>query len=407
MVSPPDEPVVEKGQPPNLADEEPSSSESCLEAAPGAEPAITDAQAEQIRTLGYRPALDGLRGVAILCVLLINSGLTVFRGGFIGVDLFFVLSGFLITSLLTEEWARHGRISLKQFYARRALRLLPALILLLAASCLYAAVFQSRAMATVTYREAGWVLFYYANWMLTVEHAVGSLDHAWSLSVEEQFYFLWPLLLCGLLRQGVRRERVLFLLGAFIVASAAWRALLWHEGEHYLRLYYGSDTRSDALLSGCLLALLWGWKCRPKAGVAHTLRRPTVLLATLFLLWVAVSSAYDAPLLYQGGFTLVALAAGAVLAEAVAFPQDSTGRVLSFGPLVWMGRISYSLYLWHYPVFQVLRAERFAALDWNPILLHGFRFAAVFAAACLSYYLVEQPCLRLKKRFATGAFKAI
>lgn len=355
-----------------------------------------------VRRLGYRAPLDGLRGVAILCVLAVNSGLSFFQGGFMGVDIFFVLSGFLITTLLAEEWADGGTISLKHFYIRRALRLLPGLFLLLIACCLYAALFQSPPSRASTFREAGWVLFYLANWMLTIEHAVGSLDHAWSLSVEEQFYLLWPLLLCVLLRGGVRREKIILLVGSLAAAAVGWRFLLWLQGAHYLRLYYGSDTRADALLIGSALGLMFCWRLLPASAESRQVRSLFVLFSAAGLLAVGIFLGHDAPALYRGGFTFIALAAGVVLIEAVLAPSAWVARGLSCSALVWMGRISYSLYLWHYPVFEALRPQRFSALGWNPVVVHGLRFAAVFAAACLSYYLVERPFLSLKKRFTSG-----
>jgi peptidoglycan/LPS O-acetylase OafA/YrhL len=358
-----------------------------------------DRSASTVVSLGYQPVLDGLRGVAILLVLGVNSLMGFLPGGFVGVDIFFVLSGFLITTLLVEEWTRSGTISLKRFYARRALRLLPALFLLLVASCAYAALFQSHETAAVTCREAIWVLFYFANWMLTIEHAVGSLDHAWSLSVEEQFYFVWPVVLLSLLRLGVRRERVLLLLALLIIGSAAWRAALWHSGAHYLRLYYGSDARADALLIGCVLGLLFSWNLLPTVAGARVARRASALVAIVFLAIIALWVPHDSAFLYAGGFTLIALSAAAVLAGALGSRSEG---ILGSPVLVWIGRISYSLYLWHYPVFHVLRVERFDSFGWSPMLVQALRFTAAFVAACASFYLVERPFLRLKRRFGHG-----
>ncbi|MBI4658323.1 MAG: acyltransferase [Verrucomicrobia bacterium] len=342
--------------------------------------------------------MDGLRGIAILCVLAVNCGLPFFRGGFIGVDLFFVLSGFLITALLTEEWENSGTISLRRFYRRRALRLLPALVVLLLACCLYAACVQSPEKARTTYRETIWVLFYFANWMLAAEQAVGSLDHAWSLSVEEQFYLVWPAVLCGLLVRGIRRPWIILLVVSLAAAAAVWRAFLWSHGTHYLRLYYGSDTRADALSAGCLLGLLFCWKLIPTTRTWRETLRVAAWIAILFLAAIGFLVPHDSPLLYRGGFTLIALGAAALILQSVAVPESAIPRGLSWPLLVWIGRISYSLYIWHWPVFQILRAERLAALGWSPALALVLRLAAVFGAACLSYYLVERPFLRLKRR---------
>ncbi|MEW6306605.1 MAG: acyltransferase [Verrucomicrobiota bacterium] len=355
--------------------------------------------------LGYRPSLDGLRGVAILCVLAVNSLLPFFPGGFLGVDIFFVLSGFLITTLLMEEWDRSGAINLKYFYARRALRLLPALFLLLTAACLYGLLFQSREMAAVTWRESLWVLFYFANWMLTIEHEVGSLDHAWSLSVEEQFYVLWPIALLMLLRLGVSRDRILMLLGLLIVAAAIWRAFLWHNGAHYLRLYYGSDTRADALLIGCFTGLLFSWNRLPRSEIGLAISRALAAVGVLFLLYIGVLVPHDAGFLYAGGFTLIAFAAAVLLVQALGPQPNAASQFLANPMLVWIGCISYSLYLWHYPIFHALRLERFESLGWNPFLVHTIRFAAVFAAAGASYYFIERPFLRLKPRLHTAAIR--
>jgi peptidoglycan/LPS O-acetylase OafA/YrhL len=351
--------------------------------------------------LGYRPALDGVRGLAILAVLAVNSLLPFFQGGFIGVDVFFVLSGFLITSLLMEEWSSTGTISLKRFYARRALRLLPALFVLLIACCLYGFFFQSREMATATWREALWVLFYFANWMLTFEHEVGSLDHAWSLSVEEQFYLLWPVLLLGLLRLRVKRDRILILLLLAIASSFAWRAFLWSRGAHYLRLYYGTDTRADAVLIGCVIGMLFSTGGLRSSAASQRVSALLALLGVAFLLGVGMFVTHDSPFLYRSGFTLVALAAAGVIIETVGSRTSLATRILSASPLAWVGRISYSLYLWHYPVFHALRTERFHGFGWSPMLVQVIRFGAVFVAACASFYFVEKRFLQLKDKWTT------
>lgn len=351
--------------------------------------------------LGHRPALDGVRGIAILAVLAVNSLVPFFQGGFIGVDIFFVLSGFLITSLLMDEWSSSGAINLKRFYTRRALRLLPALVMLLIACCLYGLFFQSREMATVTWHEALWVFFYFANWMLTTRHEVGSLDHCWSLSVEEQFYLLWPILMLGLLRLRVKRDRILLLLLLAIAGSFAWRAFLWSRGAHYLRLYYGTDTRADAVLIGCVIGVLFSTGRLRPSGSSLRFSAWWALLGVAFLSWVGMFVTHDSPFLYRGGFTLVALAAAVVVIETVRSRTNLATRILSISPLAWIGRISYSLYLWHYPVFHTLRIERFHGFGWNPMLVQAIRFGAVFAVACASFYLVERPFLRLKDKLTT------
>ena len=178
--------------------------------------------------LGHRRALDGLRGVAVLAVLGFHGGVPFMRGGFLGVDVFFVLSGFLITSLLYEEWRRTGAIRLRAFYMRRVLRLLPALILLLLALTIYAIWLPWPDQRARLRAEIAFTLLYVANWALAFRLVpdLGFLAHAWSLAIEEQFYLVWPLALLLLLRSGVRLPRVIALVMLAIVASAAWRAAL-------------------------------------------------------------------------------------------------------------------------------------------------------------------------------------
>jgi peptidoglycan/LPS O-acetylase OafA/YrhL len=355
-----------------------------------------------VQPLRHEPALDGVRAIAVLLVLGINSLIPFVKGGYIGVDIFFVLSGFLITALLTSEWAASGAISLPRFYARRALRLLPALAFLLLVMCGYAVLRQSATEAHITYRESVWVLFYYANWMLTRLHEVGSLDHAWSLSVEEQFYIAWPLLLLLMLRSSLSRRQMLGILATAAAAAALWRGWLWHEGTNYLRLYYGTDTRADALLVGCIAGLIFSWDLLPHTPAAAVSLRRLALVALGGLSIVSVSTPVDSSLVYRGGFTLIALAAGTLLL-AITAGRNSLGGWLQARPLTWIGRISYSLYLWHYPVFHVLRIARLSPLHLPIGLIHLVRFAAVFALACISYYGVERPFLRLKHRFAAPA----
>lgn len=214
--------------------------------------------------LGHRRWLDGLRGVAILLVLGSHFGLV--RGGFLGVDVFFVLSGFLITTLLAEEWRRDRAIDLPRFYLRRALRLLPAYLALLAV-CAAATAAGSPARRADGFREVLVAGAYVSNWPTLHQTALPRLGHTWSLAVEEQFYLAWPVVLLALLRSHARRGTVLAVVGGFALLSAGWRAALHatHAPDEpqvsLLRLYMGLDTRADALLIGCGVGLLavWGW----------------------------------------------------------------------------------------------------------------------------------------------------
>jgi peptidoglycan/LPS O-acetylase OafA/YrhL len=198
------------------------------------------------------PSLDGLRGLAILAVMLNNA--RYLPGGFLGVDIFFVLSGFLITALLLQEWQRTGTIRLGAFYARRALRLLPALFALLALVLVAPGLFY---LAARPWKDAAIAALYATNWVNAFSlRNMAILDHTWSWTVEEQFYVLWPPLVPVLLALRVRRRWILSMVLLGISVSTRLRLLLWDGPASIKRLYYGLGTRLDALLVGCLVALL-------------------------------------------------------------------------------------------------------------------------------------------------------
>jgi len=350
-------------------------------------------------------ALDGIRGLAVLGVLLFHADLL--RGGWVGVDVFFVLSGFLITGLLLDEHREWGTVSLRGFWARRVRRLVPALLVVLAA-----VVVAWTAMARATDALRGDVLAtlgYVANWHFIdtdqsyfASFEASPLRHAWSLSIEEQFYVVWPLAFLGLVR--LRRPLALALLLVAVAASTWWMHHVAADPGQLSRAYYGSDTRASAILLGCAAALGLDALRRTRPWtVDHVLRRvsvPLVAAAGLALAAVAVAVPEDARWLYRnGGFTLVGLAAAALV---VAVPQLPRGRLRRFlrGPgIVRLGLISYGLYLWHWPValavgeLDLPRAVALFAQLIIPVLL-----------AEISFRLVEQPIRRVRLRrpaFAT------
>lgn len=338
--------------------------------------------------LGYRPALDGLRGVAVLAVMIFHAAPPYLRGGWIGVDIFFTLSGYLITSLLLDEHRQQGRISLPAFYARRALRLLPALFLLLA----------TYLVLTFNLRVAAVVLLYSANWTLALGWPIdlGALQHTWSLSIEEQFYLLWPLCLIGLLRLRLAPRtlaRVIFT-GALLLAG--YSALVFLCTGSQGRVYHGLDTRADALMIGCALAswLAAGSDFRRLTHLAHY----GVRLALGLLLGLMVSTSYSAEFMYLGGLLAVAVAVACLIFYVTLYPGTVITEALEIRPLVWIGRVSYGLYLWHFLIFDMVKlpAARFSVL----VTVH---FALTFAIAALSYYVIERPALKLKTRFNAAA----
>jgi len=351
--------------------------------------------------LGYRPWLDGLRGLAILAVLAFHLGLL--PGGFLGVDLFFVLSGFLITSLLVEEWERHGSIRLGRFYLRRALRLLPALFTLVLCCYLYAVLFRPAEVAA--YRKEMLVaLCYVSNWPTLHHVAQPWLGHTWSLSLEEQFYLIWPLLLYGMLRLGLSRSWIVPLVCAGIVASAAFRAgwFAWHHhdsdrGALVARLYFGLDSRADALLSGCLVALLAAWNLLPRSRRALFVIGAGSLTSALVLSLMFLRSGFDHSQFYYVYFALVALMMALILVRLLLGQPRIVAAVLGARPLVAIGRLSYGLYLVHIPIIAWLFGHE---LGWDHPVRTVLAVVLIFLAALLSYYVVERPFLRLKDRFS-------
>ena len=227
--------------------------------------------------LAYMPALDGIRALAVAAVLLYHGEVSWAQGGYLGVDAFFVLSGFLITSLLLAEWRGEGRIALSAFWARRARRLLPALFLVLAGVAVYGAVVAAPVELDQLRRDGLSALGYVANWGQIFSHqsyfqsfaAPSPLRHTWSLAIEEQFYLVWPLLVAGVLRWRRGSFRSLTMItGALLVASATWMVLLYTPGADPTRVYYGTDTRAQSLLMGALLALVLARRRRPMGDAA-------------------------------------------------------------------------------------------------------------------------------------------
>jgi peptidoglycan/LPS O-acetylase OafA/YrhL len=315
--------------------------------------------------LGYVPALDGLRALAITLVLSFHA--VGFRSGWLGVDLFFVLSGFLITTLLLE---RRGRDSIASFYRRRAVRLLPGLLVLLFVSLLV-----DRSMTGVLIGVG-----YFSNIVVAAgrpDLLPDSLHHLWSLAAEEQFYIVWPLVLYAALRLGARLALVLALGGiAASFAVSLWLSIFRHAPYH--RLMFAPDTRSTSILVGCAVALVM--VVRPLS--LKRFEAPALALFAVVLLTMGHLAVFGPAIL------LFALAS-AVLVAAATQNESAVAGVLAFPPLVFLGRISYSLYLWHYPIFVWLGVLGGGKPE---TVLLGMGLA--FAAACASYYLIEQPCLR-------------
>jgi peptidoglycan/LPS O-acetylase OafA/YrhL len=357
--------------------------------------------------LGYRPWLDGLRGVAILLVLAFHLGLM--PGGSLGVDVFFVLSGFLITTLLVEEWQGCGSISLKHFYLRRVLRLFPAFVTLLLLCFFSSLLLNSAAEVAAQRREILVAGCYIANWPQLHRTGMVLLGHTWSLSVEEQFYLLWPVLLYGMLRLRLSRRVMVSLVCAGVVASASLRLVLYrlHGGTgpekaaNILRLYMGLDTRADALLVGCLIGLAAAWGLLPRSPRFTYWAGWAAVLSTAALGYLAWNRCLDHSQYYHGLFTGVALMTGSLLVRMLLVPHGAGAWLLQSRPLVGVGRISYGLYLYHIPILYWVQGGS-PRLGWTERLLAA---GLTMAAALVSSVVIERPCLRLKDRLCHRAAK--
>lgn len=345
----------------------------------------------------YQPALDGVRALAVTAVVLFHAGVPGFSGGYLGVDTFFVLSGFLITSLLLAERARYGRIALRAFWLRRARRLLPALLIMLVVVVLTARFLQTADEFRLLRLDALASLGYVANWRMiwrgsdyfTATSDPSLVQHAWSLGIEEQFYALWPLIVAGIaLVWAARRWRLILLLGcvAGALASAVAAAVLFRPDD-VNRAYFGTDSRAQALLIGAALAV--ALDLRP-IGRHRVIAGAAVFGAvTTGVLWFLTGTPSRA--LFSGGLTVAALATAAVLLHITTNQESRFARVLSIRPLVWLGTVSYGVYLWHWPVFGFMTAGRTGLAGLGLLVA---RLGMTVALTVASYYAVEVPIRR-------------
>jgi peptidoglycan/LPS O-acetylase OafA/YrhL len=348
------------------------------------------------RRSAYLPALDGLRAFAVTAVVAYHLVLPWSKGGYLGVDVFFVLSGFLITGILAAELDAGG-IDLRAFYARRARRLLPALYLMLAVVVAWVLWAGASGVDRVGLRtDVMAALAYVANWRFVLSHQgyfaqftlPSPLRHTWSLAIEEQFYLLWPLLLLGIWRLARgRRAIILATVVALGAASALAMSALVHPGADPSRVYYGTDTRAFELLTGAALGLILR---RRESGAypGGAMRRWAATGAFAALLALCVSVPDTARWMYHGGFLLACLLTAVVVAGMVGPETGWLGAMLSWPPLRWLGRVSYGIYLWHWPVIDLITPER-TGLG-RPVL-SVLQVAVTLGLTSLSYYLIEQP----------------
>ncbi len=362
--------------------------------------------------MGYLPGLDGIRALAVIGVLLYHADVTGtkggfftgFAGGFLGVDVFFVLSGFLITTLIVEEFARSGRINFGQFYLRRARRLLPALFLVLAVVAVIAAFFYHDAaqsvrtdgLASLLYVTNWWFIFQEQSYFTSWDNSL--LQHLWSLAVEEQFYLIWPVIALVLLKWRGRKAVFITAL-ALSIASTVWMFYvvtsqgLLQPGADPSRAYFGTDTHVMGLLLGAAMAIVW----RP-GRLKQTLNSGAQMAITFIgfaslvtIIWIFIGVPESSHWLYQGGFLAISFIVCLLIAGA-SHPGAPFGKILGAQPMRWFGQRSYGLYLWHWPIFLLLQPVEDIPITgvWNFLL----RMALTCGLAELSYRFVELPIRR-------------
>ncbi|MGI9136820.1 MAG: acyltransferase family protein, partial [Candidatus Nanopelagicales bacterium] len=354
--------------------------------------------------MGYLPGLDGIRALAVLGVLLYHADLGWLRGGFLGVDVFFVLSGFLITSLILEELDRRGRVNFRRFYIGRARRLLPALLLMLIVVGTVVAIWY-RDAAYQFARDSLASAFYVNNWWyiatdLSYFESIGRpplLTHLWSLAVEEQFYLVWPFLAFLVYRRFRRRGVGIFAL-VLALASTAWMITMsvsqgFPDFADPSRAYFGTDSHAMGLLIGATLATFWR-PGRMRSGVsagARTVITGIGVLALMTVIGFLVFVGEYTPWMYRGGFLVLAVTV-AILIAAASHPASLLGPAMGTQPWRYLGQRSYGLYLWHWPIFMLTRPILDIALD--GIWLLVLRLALTVVVAELSFRFVEMPIRR-------------
>ena len=353
----------------------------------------------ELRTtsMSYMPGLDGLRTLAVFAVIAYHLGLSWAPGGLLGVNLFFVLSGYLITNILQVQWDHSGKINLKDFWLRRAKRLLPALFVMLVGVLLWTALFAPERL-TALKQETLAAVFYFSNWFLIFNEVSyfesfgppSPLGHLWSLAIEEQFYLFWPLLLglgYGLLR---RRKWIIGGTVAIALVSALAMALLYIPGHDPSRVYYGTDTRAFALLLGAVLAMVWARekKSAELSGIRRLALDGAGVIGLFIVLWMIFRTNQYQGFLYQSGLLIFSLAA-AVLVAVLAHPASRLARLFAWTPLRLLGKWSYGIYLWHYPI--IVLSSPLVNTSGPDALLSLCQISISVLLAALSYYLIEEP----------------
>ena len=341
-------------------------------------------------SMQHNPALDGIRAIAVLAVIAFHAKVPGLLGGFVGVDVFFVLSGYLITRLLVDEHGRTGAIDCAGFYVHRLLRLTPALLLMLAVYLVAAPFVWPQTPMPAHLQDAGLAASYVSDYAQAFWSRPRFLVHTWSLSVEQHFYLLWPLVLLGLLR--LTRSRAIGVLAGLYVAATAWRIYSCAVTDSLDEIYYRFDTRLSGLMLGALLAMLG------ERSLAASPRAVMQLgaISTVSLAALIVTAPWGEPIGLAIHVMAAEVAAAGLIVVVVAGHDTPFRRVLATGPMATIGVLSYGLYLWHYPIAFALRES----LPWYWTITLTLPLS--FVAAAVSYVTVERLGRRLRRRIASS-----
>ena len=369
--------------------------------------AATEASPDRPPTfrLGNRPPLTGVRALCMIPVVVYHSDFHTLPGAWVPLQVFFVLSGFLITAMLAGEGQRNGRVSLTGFYSRRIVRLVPPLLLTVALLAIYAS-FVHVADASQRLWGDSLAAMTYSDYRQALGHApfFGYLAQTWSLAVEEQFYIIWAVLMVTAVALHKRRLAYGFAI-AGTVLSVADRLYLTYSAPHFdhtvfTRVYYSFDSRADALFVGCLLGLLAadghfsGWRPRATRAVAVA-----AVGAAAFLIWILFSAPLWQENLVVWWLPLSTLASAVIIVFFVTSPDAIGSRLVGLAPLVFLGELSYAIYLIHFPVFLALQPGP-NGTHWSFWPTEFLRLAIIFAIACFSWFLIEKPLMRWRQRSA-------
>lgn len=353
----------------------------------------------------YMPGLDGLRAFSVLAVIAYHLDIKWAQGGLLGVGIFFVISGYLITDQIVSEWNKYQRLQLLKFWIRRVRRLVPAMACMLLFVALWLVIVDPARLQAL---KGAYIssLFYVNNWWLIFHNVsyfesfgpASPIGHLWSLSIEEQFYLIWPLILMIGLKMVPRRSKLTLWILACAAASAFAMALIYVPGIDPSRVYYGTDTRAFALLVGAALAMVWpSQKLRDRVPkTARFILDTTGLLGMFMLIMFMVYTNKFDDSLYHGGFVLLTCITAIVIA-VLAHPASRVGSIMGCKPLRWIGTRSYSLYIWHFPV--IILSSPTVNTEEPSVLRIMLQIAASFILAALSYKYVEEP-------FRRGGFSA-